>query len=53
MSLIKRTVAAGDDLATHLELEANAQALAMGTQAHREAVQAFLDKQPARFQWPA
>lgn len=53
VSLIKRTVAAGDDLATHLELEANAQALAMGTQAHREAVQAFLDKQPARFQWPA
>jgi 2-(1,2-epoxy-1,2-dihydrophenyl)acetyl-CoA isomerase len=53
VSLIKRTVAAGGDLATQLELEANAQALAMGTKAHREAVQAFLDKQPARFQWPA
>jgi 2-(1,2-epoxy-1,2-dihydrophenyl)acetyl-CoA isomerase len=53
LSLIKRTVAAGSDLATQLELEANAQALAMGTQEHRDAVQAFLAKQPARFQWPA
>ena len=52
VSLIKRTVAAGGDLATQLEHEANAQALAMGTQAHREAVQGFLDKQPAKFQWP-
>jgi 2-(1,2-epoxy-1,2-dihydrophenyl)acetyl-CoA isomerase len=53
VSLIKRTLAAGGDLATQLELEANAQALAMGTEAHRQAVQAFLDKQPAPFQWPA
>jgi len=53
VSLIKRTVAAGGDLATQLELEANAQALAMGTQAHRDAVQDFLAKRPARFAWPA
>jgi 2-(1,2-epoxy-1,2-dihydrophenyl)acetyl-CoA isomerase len=53
LSLVKRTLAAGGDLATQLELEANAQALAMGSQAHREAVQAFLAKRPAPFQWPA
>ncbi|MCM5682901.1 hypothetical protein M8A51_25545 [Schlegelella sp. S2-27] len=51
VSLIKRAVA-GADLATQLEFEANAQALAMGTQAHKGAVQDFLDKRPARFQWP-
>ena len=53
VSLIKRALAAGGDLATQLELEANAQALAMGTQTHRDAVQDFLAKRPARFQWPA
>lgn len=53
LSLVKRTLAAGGDLATQLELEANAQSLAMGTQAHRDAVQAFLAKQPAPFKWPA
>jgi len=53
VSLIKRAVTAGGDLATQLELEANAQALAMGTQAHRDAVQDFLAKRPARFAWPA
>jgi 2-(1,2-epoxy-1,2-dihydrophenyl)acetyl-CoA isomerase len=53
VSLIKRAVAAGGDLATQLELEANAQALAMGTQTHRDAVQDFLAKRPAKFQWPA
>ncbi len=53
VSLIKRAVAAGGDLAAQLELEANAQALAMGTQTHRDAVQDFLAKRPARFQWPA
>ena len=53
VSLIKRAVAAGGDLATQLEHEANAQALAMGTQTHRDAVQDFLAKRPARFQWPA
>ena len=53
VSLIKRAVSAGGDLATQLEFEANAQALAMGTQAHRDAVQDFLTKRPAQFQWPA
>lgn len=54
VALVKRTLAApGHDLSTLLEMEANAQALAMGTEAHRVAVQRFLDKQPALFQWPA
>jgi 2-(1,2-epoxy-1,2-dihydrophenyl)acetyl-CoA isomerase len=53
VSLIKRAVAAGGDLATQLEHEANAQALALGTQVHRDAVQDFLAKRPPRFQWPA
>ena len=54
VALVKRTLAApGHDLPTLLEMEANAQALAMGTEAHRVAVQRFLDKQPALFQWPA
>ncbi|MEY2952939.1 MAG: hypothetical protein RLZZ401_1026, partial [Pseudomonadota bacterium] len=53
VSLIKRTLAApGHDLATLLDMEASAQALAAGTQDHREAVQRFLNKEPARFQWP-
>jgi 2-(1,2-epoxy-1,2-dihydrophenyl)acetyl-CoA isomerase len=53
VSLIKRAVAQGGDLASLLEFEANAQALAMGTPAHKEAVQAFLDKQPPKFNWPS
>ena len=54
LSLIKRSLAmAANDLPALLEQEANAQALAMGTAEHREAVQAFLNKQPAPFQWPA
>lgn len=53
VSLVKRALAADGDLATRLELEANGQALAMGTQDHRRAVQDFLDKRPASFQWPA
>lgn len=52
VSLIKRAVAAGGDLASQLEHEANAQALAMGTQTHHDAVQDFLAKRPAKFQWP-
>ncbi len=40
------------DLRALLEVEANAQAVAFGTPQHREAVQRFLDKQPAHFQWP-
>ena len=54
VSMIKRAVTAGphNDLASLLEWEANAQAIAFGTPQHREAVTRFLDKQPARFQWP-
>ncbi|MEJ8845844.1 enoyl-CoA hydratase/isomerase family protein [Variovorax rhizosphaerae] len=53
VALIKRAVAAGGDLSTQLELEASAQSLAMGTQTHRDAVQDFLARRPAAFQWPA
>lgn len=53
VSLIKRAMAAGGDLPTLLEREADGQALAMGTEAHRNAVQDFLNKRPPPFQWPA
>ena len=54
VSLIKRSLALpGHDLPALLEQEANAQSLAAGTSQHREAVNAFLNKQPAPFQWPA
>ncbi|MDD2546447.1 MAG: enoyl-CoA hydratase/isomerase family protein [Burkholderiaceae bacterium] len=53
VSLIKRSLAMpGHDLPTLLEQEANAQAVATGTPEHRAAVQAFLNKEPAPFQWP-
>ena len=54
VSMIKRAVAASahNDLSALMEIEANAQAVAFGTPQHREAVARFLDKQPARFQWP-
>jgi 2-(1,2-epoxy-1,2-dihydrophenyl)acetyl-CoA isomerase len=53
VSLVKRAVATGGDLAAQLEFEANAQALAMGTQVHKDAVQDFLAKRPPSFAWPA
>jgi 2-(1,2-epoxy-1,2-dihydrophenyl)acetyl-CoA isomerase len=55
VSLVKHALRAAPqaDLQTMFEIEANAQALAFGTAAHREAVTRFLDKQPAAFQWPA
>lgn len=54
VSIVKRTLAApGHDLTTLLELEVSGQALATGTQEHRIAVNRFLDKQAAPFQWPA
>jgi 2-(1,2-epoxy-1,2-dihydrophenyl)acetyl-CoA isomerase len=54
VSMVKRAVAAStlNDLGALLEIEANAQAVAFGTPQHRDAVARFLDKQPARFQWP-
>jgi len=55
VSMTKRAVSASahNDLGALMEIEANAQAVAFGTSQHREAVARFLDKQPARFQWPA
>ncbi len=54
VSMVKRTLAVGGpELATLLEMESNAQAVAAGTPAHKEAVQRFLDKRPPAFQWPA
>lgn len=54
VSLIKRTLAGwGAELPALLDLEANAQALAMGTADHRTAVKRFINKEPALFQWPA
>ena len=54
VSLIKRTLAGwGADLPALLEQEANAQALAMGSAEHRTAVNRFINKEPALFQWPA
>ena len=53
LSLIKRSLSlAATDLPSLLEQEANAQALAMGTPEHREAVRCFLEKRPMPFQWP-
>jgi len=53
VSLVKRALAAGPtDLHTMLGMEADAQALCFGSAPHKDAVARFLDKQPARFQWP-
>jgi 2-(1,2-epoxy-1,2-dihydrophenyl)acetyl-CoA isomerase len=52
VSLCKRIVTPGGELASLLEAEANAQALALGSVYHRGAVQRFLAKQPPAFQWP-
>lgn len=52
VSLIKRACASTGDLLGQLNLEADAQALAMGSPEHRSAVQDFLQKRPPRFAWP-
>lgn len=54
-SLVKRELgmALATDLATTLANEADHQALCFQSSAHASAVQRFLDKQPATFQWPA
>jgi len=52
VNLIKRATGDAGALASLLDAEANAQALAFGTPEHREAVNRFLDKQPLAFQWP-
>ncbi|GAP37219.1 enoyl-CoA hydratase/isomerase family protein [Piscinibacter sakaiensis] len=55
VSLVKRSCAAAPqgDLAAMLDIEANAQALCFMTDAHRDAVARFLNKQTPAFQWPA
>lgn len=54
VALIKRSLqeALGGGLTAMLSAEAQAQSLAAGTQAHQEAVQRFLSKQPPLFAWP-
>ncbi len=54
VSLIKRALSTvgGADLSGLLSLEATAQGVAGTTDAHRQAVQRFLNKEPAAFQWP-
>ena len=55
VSLIKRdvTMALASDLSTLLANEADHQAMCFETPYQAEAVQRFLDKQPAMFNWPA
>ena len=55
VALIKRSLqdALGGGLPSLLATEANAQSMAAGTEAHREAVQRFLTKQAPHFVWPA
>jgi 2-(1,2-epoxy-1,2-dihydrophenyl)acetyl-CoA isomerase len=52
VSLVKRAMGDPGALAAVLDGEANAQALAFDSKHHVEAVQRFLEKQPAAFQWP-
>ena len=54
VSMVKRIMAnPPQDLASLLDAEANAQAVAAATEEHKTAVQRFLDKQPPAFSWPA
>jgi 2-(1,2-epoxy-1,2-dihydrophenyl)acetyl-CoA isomerase len=54
VSLVKLALGAtpAASLDTMLAIEADAQALCFGSTAYREAIQRFLDKQPATFRWP-
>jgi 2-(1,2-epoxy-1,2-dihydrophenyl)acetyl-CoA isomerase len=55
VSLVKRALAGTThaELARALDSEATGQAVALVTPEHRDAVQRFIHKEPARFQWPA
>jgi 2-(1,2-epoxy-1,2-dihydrophenyl)acetyl-CoA isomerase len=55
VGLVKQSVARSlaSDLSSVLASEADHQALCFNTQAHRDAVDRFLNKQPAAFNWPA
>ncbi len=53
VSLIKRALGgSASELESLLELEATGQGVAGASVAHKEAVERFLAKQPARFRWP-
>lgn len=52
VSLIKRVTGSTTDMALQLNLEADAQALAMGSPEHKLAIDDFLSKRPSRFSWP-
>jgi 2-(1,2-epoxy-1,2-dihydrophenyl)acetyl-CoA isomerase len=52
VSLIKRAMGGAGELATQMEAEANAQALAFSSNYFQNAVRRFLGKQAPAFQWP-
>ena len=52
VSLIKRAMGGAGELATSLDAEANAQALAFGSSYFQNAVRRFLGKQAPAFRWP-
>lgn len=54
MSFTKKALDAAlqSDMATMLDVEAAGQAVALTSEKHREAVQAFVRKEGARYVWP-
>ena len=52
VGLVKRIALDAGAMEAAFEAEANGQALCFQTTPHREAVQRFLGKEPAAFQWP-
>lgn len=52
VGMVKRAIGDAGALAAVLDAEANAQALAFDSRPHLDAVQRFLDKQPALFRFP-
>lgn len=52
VSLIKRAMFDSGELAAQLDGEANAQALAFGSDYTQDAVRRFIDKQAPAFKWP-
>jgi 2-(1,2-epoxy-1,2-dihydrophenyl)acetyl-CoA isomerase len=54
LAMTKRAfnVSLNSSLDSMMDIESSAQAVARTTQWHTDAVQRFLTKQPAAFQWP-
>jgi 2-(1,2-epoxy-1,2-dihydrophenyl)acetyl-CoA isomerase len=54
LAMTKRAfnVSLNSSLDSMMDIESSAQAVARTTQWHADAVQRFLTKQPAAFQWP-